>query len=286
MNPKYPVFIPSKGRYDSRLTIKMFDELKVPYTVFVEKQEYDQYAKYVREDWLHILPHKDKGLTVTRNYIWDYAASQGYERFWTFDDNISSLWRFNKNYKHLVTDGTPLCVIEDFVNRYENIAIAGMHYMWFLPRKQLFPPFFLNTRVYSNMLIKTDIKDPQGKPYRNVTFYNDDTDLCLRVMKDGWVTVLFNAFLINKATTMTIKGGMTDYYVQTEKRKQFVNELIEAHPDVVTMKWKYGRWHHQVDYTPFKKNKLIFKPDYVKKYGVNNYGLQLIDKNTGKEIIL
>ncbi len=73
MNPDYPVFIPTKGRWDSRLTIKMFDELKVPYTAFVEEQECEKYSKFVGKDKIHVLPHVNKGLVVTRNYIWNYA---------------------------------------------------------------------------------------------------------------------------------------------------------------------------------------------------------------------
>ena len=160
-------------------------------------------------------------------------------------------------------------VMEDFVERYENLYISGMAYEFFVPRKKKHPPFILNTRVYSNMLIKTDI------PYRNVTFYNDDTDLCLRVLKDGHCTLQFVAFLADKIATMTVKGGMTDYYEKTNKRKQFAEELFRAHPDVVRVVWKFNRWHHQVDYRPFKANKLIKKADAVIPKGVNNYGMEL-----------
>ena len=41
MNPQYPIFIPTKGRSDSRLTIKTFERINVPYTAVIEEQEYD-----------------------------------------------------------------------------------------------------------------------------------------------------------------------------------------------------------------------------------------------------
>ena len=47
MNPKFPVFVPTKGRADTRMTIKMFEALGVPYTIFIEEQEYDLYAAHV-----------------------------------------------------------------------------------------------------------------------------------------------------------------------------------------------------------------------------------------------
>lgn len=186
------------------------------------------------------------------------------------DDNIRDFYRLNRNIKYRWDSGTPLAVMEDFSERYENLYICGMQYKMFVPRKKKHNPFIVNTRIYSNMLIKTDI------PYRNVTFYNDDTDLCLRILKDGFCTLLFIAFLADKIATMTIRGGMTEYYRQTEKRKQFAEELYRAHPDVVKIVWKYNRWHHEVNYKPFKRNKLKLKPGVVIPEGNNEYGMQLV----------
>ena len=146
-----------------------------------------------------------------------------------------------------------------------------MNYFMFASRKTgNQPPFYPNTRIYSNMLIQTNI------PYRNETFYNDDTDLCIRILKDGFCTILFNAFLIGKEQTMTTKGGMTDYYNKTDKRMEFAQELQRAHPDIVKITTKWGRNHHHVDYRPFKKNKLIKKEGLVIPNKVNNYGMKLI----------
>ena len=280
MNPRWPIFIPSKGRADTRLTIRMFDALGVPYTVFVERQEEELYAQHISSERIHVLPHHNKGLTVTRNYIWDYAAERGYEYFWTFDDNIDGLFRFNYNLKTPCADATIMAVIEDFASRYENLAITGMNYFMFVKRKYVIPPYILNTRIYSNMLIRTFAKDRNGQPYRNVTFYNDDTDLCLRVLKDGWCTVLFNAFLIYKATTMTVQGGMTDYYKQTNKRLEFVEELQRAHPDVVQLTEKWGRWHHHVDYSTFKQQ-LKRREGVNVPHGINNFSMVLQERING-----
>lgn len=280
MNPRWPIFIPSKGRADTRLTIRMFDALGVPYTVFVERQEEELYAQHISSERIHVLPHHNKGLTVTRNYIWDYAAERGYEYFWTFDDNIDGLFRFNYNLKTPCADATIMAVIEDFASRYENLVITGMNYFMFVKRKYVIPPYILNTRIYSNMLIRTFAKDRNGQPYRNVTFYNDDTDLCLRVLKDGWCTVLFNAFLIYKATTMTVQGGMTDYYKQTNKRLEFVEELQRAHPDVVQLTEKWGRWHHHVDYSTFKQQ-LKRREGVNVPHGINNFSMVLQERING-----
>ena len=271
MNPEFPIFIPTKGRYKTPYTIRALERISVPFTAVVEKQEYEQYAEVVGKERLLVLPHQNQGLTVTRNWIWDYAQHElKTPYFWTMDDNIREFYRLHKNIKWRVDSGTFLKVIEDFVQRYENLFIAGMCYEKFVPRRKEHPPFLLNTRIYSNMLIKTDI------PYRNVLFYNDDTDLCLRVLKGGYCTMQFCAFLAEKITTMQVKGGMTDYYEKTNKRKQFAEELQRAHPDVVRVVWKFNRWHHQVDYRPFRKNKLIRKPGVEISEGVNEYGMKLV----------
>jgi hypothetical protein len=269
-NPRFPVFIPTKGRWEHRYTIKMFERLGIPYKAVIEKQEYEQYAAVIPKENIIVLPHQNKGLTVTRNWIWKYAKEQGYEYFWTFDDNIKDIYRLNRNMKYRCDSGIPLYIIEEFAMRYTNLYITGMQYEMFVPRKTKVPPYIANTRVYSNMLIKTNI------PFRNKLFYNDDTDLCLQVLKSGFCTVLFQAFLIDKQATMIQKGGMTDFYEKTNNRREFAEELQRAHPDVVTITKKFNRWHHQVDYSPFKANKLILKEDVVIPDIVNEFGLKII----------
>lgn len=278
--PKYPVFIPTKNRFDSRQTVRMFTMAKVPFTVVIEEHEFDNYRTILPEDRILVLPFKNKGLMATRNWIWDYAHSKGYKRFWTFDDNIKYINRTNNNQKHtrVVDAGTALKVIEDFTERYKNVVIAGMNYVYFVVQTAGGPPYYLNTRVYSNMLIETDARDKNGNFFRNKLFFNDDTDLCLQVLKDGKCTILFNAFTIDKKPTMIMKGGMREYYDDTNNRYEFVRELAEAHPDVVKITKKFGRYHHHVNYRPFlKANKLqrVDNYDEIVKPGVDNYGLEL-----------
>lgn len=271
MNPRYPIFIPTKGRFKNPLTINAFLSKNIPFAAVVEKDEYTQYKSIVGNNQILVLPHQNKGLTATRNWIWDYVQNElKTPYFWTFDDNIRDFYRLNKNMKYRCTSGTFLRVIEDFAMQYVNLYISGMNYEMFVPRKKKHPPISFNTRIYSNMLIKTEI------PYRNVTFYNDDTDLCLRILKDGHCTALFNVFLADKVATMQIKGGMTDYYVKTRKRLEFARELQNAHPDVVRIVWKFNRWHHEVNYLPFRGNKLVRDPDYQLPDGPPDYNMKFI----------
>jgi hypothetical protein len=117
-------------------------------------------------------------------------------------------------------------------------------------------------------------------PYRWRGRYNEDTDLSLRALKDGWCTVLFNAFLAGKVTTLRMKGGNTEeVYGDTDNRKEFAESLQQQHPDVVKVTWKFNRWHHQVNYKPFKKNKLIKKQSIIIPDKINEYGMRLVSLN-------
>lgn len=273
MNPSYPVFIPSKGRYKNPMTILALQKMNVPFKVVVEDSEFNAYSQLVGANNLLLLPFSNQGLVAARNWIWDYVSDLNTPYFWTFDDNIRAFYRMNKNIKARVQDGTILRIIEDFMGRYTNLYISGMHYELFRPRKLKWPPFHLNTRVYSNMLIKTDI------PYRNRGVYNDDTDLCLRILKDGFCTILFNAFLADKMETMSLKGGNTPIY-EDDGRLEMAKSLRAQHPDVTKITWKFGKWQHQVDYRPFKKNKLIRKRGIIIPDKPNEYGMKLKKRDT------
>lgn len=276
MNPRYPVYVISKGRWASRLTAKHLARMGVPFHIVVEPQEHENYmvaflAAHIDTSALVVLPFSNlgQGSIPARNWVWEHALASRVERHWILDDNIDGFYRLNRNLKTPVTSGTIFRAAEDFVDRYENVAIAGFHYFMFASRKTKLPPFTLNSRIYSCILIKNNI------PYRWRGRYNEDTDLSLRALKDGWCTVLFGAFLAMKHTTMTMRGGNTDQLYRGDGRLRMAQSLQEQHPDVVTITRKWGRWQHQVDYRPFKRNTLVLKPGVVIPEGVDNYGMVL-----------
>lgn len=272
MNPKYPVYIISKGRYKLCMTARELEMMKVPYRLVVEPQEFELYARIVDQSKILVLPFSNlgQGSIPARNWVWEHSIKEGHERHWILDDNIEGFHRMNRNAKPKVSSGTIFKISEDFVERYTNVAIAGFNYYSFCKNTDAVAAFTLNTRIYSCILLKNDL------PYRWRGKYNEDTDLSLRALKDGWCTILFNAFLAGKVTTMRMKGGNTDnVYTDGDDRKKFAESLQEQHPDVVKVVWKFNRWQHQVDYKPFKKNELKRKEGLVIPEGVNNYGMKL-----------
>jgi hypothetical protein len=271
VTPKYPIYVISKGRWESRRTVKALEKINLDYHVVIEPQEYDNYAAVIDPARILTLPFSNlgQGSIPARNWVWEHSIQRGAERHWILDDNIGGFYRVYDNLKTPVATGATFKAVEDFTDRYENIMISGMNYFMFAARKTIFPPLYLNTRVYSCILIKNDLA------HRWRGRYNEDTDLCIRALKDGYCTALFNAFLCDKACTMTMKGGNSDELYKDDGRLKMAESLRDQHPDIVKVVWKWDRWQHHVDYSGFKKNKLILKPGVVIPEGSDDYGMRL-----------
>lgn len=277
MHPKYPIYIISKGRWESRLTSRSLEAINVPYRIVIESQERDQYAAVIDPAKILILPFSNlgQGSIPARNWVWEHSISEGHARHWIMDDNIRGFYRYNRNHKILVGDGAIFAAAEDYTDRYANVPMSGLNYRFLVKSKfgKQNKPFILNHRVYSCILLSN------GVPHRWRGRYNEDTDLSLRFLKDGYCTILFNAFLAGKEATMRMKGGNTDdLYKQDaafDGRLEMAKSLQRQHPDVTKIVWKWGRWQHSVNYSPFSANKLILRKDAEITSGVNDYGMAL-----------
>lgn len=285
VNPKFPIYIVSKGRFEIRLTSTALSKMGVPHFIVVEEAEREEYESRV-DSWANVLvldpeyqrtyptcddlgDTKSKGPGAARNFAWDHAIQSGHKWHWVMDDNIERFYRLFNNLKTPVADGTILRAMEDFVERYENVGMAGPNYFMFASRKTVMPPLTTNTRIYSCNLIRNDT------PYRWRGRYNEDTDLSLRMLKDGWCTVQFNAFLQGKVRTSTLQGGNTAEFYAKEGTRPKSEMQVKLHPDVSKLVYKFKRWHHHVDYSGFRKNKLVLRDGVTVPPGFNNYGMGL-----------
>ena len=286
MQPRFPLYIPSKSRAETATTPRFLDSINVPYRLVVEEQQYAEYAEFFPADKLLILDKtfqdnyntfddlgntKSKGPGAARNFIWEHSIAEGHDWHWAMDDNITLFARLHKNQRIPVGDGTIFHAMEDFVLRYENIAMAGPQYWMFAPSRSKLPPFVVGTRIYSCNLIRNDV------PFRWRGRYNEDTDLSLMMLKAGWQTVQFNAFLQYKLTTQTLGGGNTEAFYAGEGTLPKSQMLVDMHPDVARLVWKFGRWHHHVNYNPYKDIPLIKKKDFVEPVE-NPYKFKLTDR--------
>jgi len=301
-NPRYPVYIVSKGRHESMLTSRTLNLMKVPHYIAIEPQDEENYKQAllnfkITNATLLILPFSNHGDGPgrARNWIWDHSIAMKFSSHWVLDDNIDKFFRLLDNYRVRVDTGAIFRAAEDFVDRYENIMLAGFQYRGFLIPKCYYPAYVKNTRIYSCLLIRNDCR------HRWRGRYNEDTDLSLRVLKDGDCTIQFNAFVQGKVATQLVKGGNTQEFYhkegdldRTKWKDKYLNAegtinksqmLVDMHPDVAKIVWRYGRWHHIVDYRPFKKNKFRFKPGVVLPETNNEYGMRLVkyDRNPDED---
>ena len=266
--------------------------MKIPHYIAIEPQDEEPYKdaliKFGLSDYatLLLLPFSNHGDGPgrARNWCWEHSIKNGFDWHWVMDDNIADFYRFYDNARIRVENGSLFRSCEDFCNRYSNVAMAGPKYRFFIAPDDKYPAYTTNTRIYSCNLIRNDVK------HRWRGRYNEDTDLSIMILKDGDVTVQFNHFLQGKCATQTVKGGNTEefYHAEATDNEEFQKTgyntegtvkksqmLVDMHPDICKIVWKYGRWHHHCDYLRFKQ-KLKYKPEYVNmKSGINNYGLVL-----------
>jgi pimeloyl-ACP methyl ester carboxylesterase len=272
--PRYPIYIPSKGRIETGLTARFLARDGVPFHLVVEPQERDGYAARFGDDRVLVLPWDNPGSVIpARNWIKAHATAAGHLRHWQLDDNIRLIKRRWGDKRIPCDGGVALAVAEDFADRYENVALAGLNYTMFLPSsaRVRIPPFYLNTRIYSCSLILNSL------PHKWRGRYNEDTDLCLQVLADGWCTILINGFAIDKIWTMQIKGDNTTTLYQGDGRLKMARSLERVWPGTVDVKRRFRRPQHVVRNAWQKfDNPLILKPDInLEEIKPNDYGITL-----------
>ncbi|XDZ62607.1 hypothetical protein AB8881_08605 [Alphaproteobacteria bacterium LSUCC0396] len=282
VKPQYPIYIVSKNRGDSRLTSKCLERLGIPYYIVIEPQNYDEYSCMIDKEKILVLPYSNSGDGVgrSRNWVWDHSTQMGFKRHWVMDDNITDFFRLYGNRKLPIGDGGMFRVCEEFVDRFKNVPISGLQYDFFCVDKVPHPPFVRNCRIYSVLLIENSC------PFRWRGRYNEDTILSLDVLKhkksdpslyepqfdiknykkDGWkgdlCTIQFNCLLQHKSPTQNLGGGNSDefYFKEGTYNKSKMLEVI--HNDVSKVDWRFSRYHHTVNYNPFKGNELQYVDGY------------------------
>jgi hypothetical protein len=239
----------------------------------VEPQQMDDYRKAMTDFKWHTLlelPFSNHGMGSgpARNFAWEHSKAAGFRRHWIIDDNIFEFWRFYNNCRIKFTTGAFFRAWEDWNDRFLNMPMTGLQYKFFVMDNYHYKPFLLNTRLMSCILIENSLEHRwRGK-------WNEDVDLSLRTLKSGYCTALSYTFLCGKARTGTIKGGnTTEIYGDGTFLKSKM--LADLHPDVVKLVKRYGRWHHDVDITPFQNNKPILDPNVSWDPEPNEYGMAL-----------
>ena len=269
--PKYPIYVPSKGRSHAGHTISCLLEDGVAFFLVVEPSEEDAYREAFPKANILVTPKDNMRLLGARKWIRNHSETvMKAKRHWQFDDNIRDFYRLQKGLRIRCNANFAIKVVEDFTDRYTNIGISGMNYDTFAIGKM--PPFYLNNHVYSASLINNDIEVTWRE------YYNDDTDICLQALSKGWCTVLVNAVLVGKINTMVVKGGNTDDLYQSDGRLKMARALERKWPYVVTTGRRFKRPQHIVKGAWRKFDTQLIRRkdiDWSKIKGVDNYGMEL-----------
>ncbi len=281
MLTRFPVYVPSKDRHEEgrAQTVKALRQDGVPFRLVVEPAQAEAYERWAGpEDQLLVLPEDGHGLLKTRNWIRDHAEAEGHRRHWQLDDNIFCFYRLWEGRRVPVHGGVALRVCEDLTERFENVGISGLNYDMFVS-SATDAPFRANCHVYSCSLINHEM------PCRWRLVYNDDTDLCLQALTNGWATILVNAFTAKKRTTMTLRGGNTEQLYRdgddaderdTYGRFQMARVLERAWPGTVKVIRNFGRYQHSVNWRAFDVPlRLREELDVDALHPVDEYGMTL-----------
>lgn len=300
LGPQFPLYIPSKGRFEYLMTSKSLSKMGVRHYIVVEPQEMDAYRRAIKSTGVLAtaleldMSYKKKyetcdnqGLSKStgpgpaRNFAWDHSITLGHDWHWVMDDNLRAFYRLNNNLVVKCISPAFWRAMEDFTLRYVNVGMAGPNYSMFAFSCNKRPPFITNTRIYSCNLIRNDLKMRwRGR-------YNEDTILSLDMLKAKWCTVQFHTFLQGKIGTQEMKGGNTQEFYHKEgvvrEGERYADTgtlaksqmLARVHPDVARVIRRYGRIHHFVDYTPFKRQKLVRRKDFVPTGRPNEFGMAM-----------
>lgn len=253
---KYPIYVISKGRFANCLTAKFLIKDGIDFKLIVEPQEYQEYFSRFGDKVVK-LPFSNLGLGSypARNWCWEDSISKGFEKHWILDDNIMNVYRLYKGIRIVSNSKWAFKFVEDITENYTNIGISGMNYAMFAGACTK-NPMVVNHHIYSNLLIKNDLS------FRWRLRYNEDTDLNLQVLDYGLCTLYTNIFLIMKMKTMAMKEG--------DGRLKMARMLENVWPDVVKVKWRFGRPQHVVNWSIFKHG--LVKSKEYKEISLNNYG--------------
>lgn len=290
--PQYPIFIPSRGRARESLTANAFEDDGVPFRIVVEDDQWDEYRAYWPEEKLLRLPFWDRGdgykidgdgaydpknggAVPARNWIRYFAESEGHKKHWQFDDNIRKFRMLAGKERIPVHAGAAVRISEDWADRYENLGLCSINYAMFAVPGSVTKPIRFNHYCYSATLIDHNM------PIWFRGRYNDDTDICLQALANGWATAHINVVLVDKIATMTMKGGMHLLYDKNiDGRLKMANALARVWPGVVRVTRRFGRPQHYVDWdkfdVPVRLKPGIKLSDFPK---VDQYGLVLTRVN-------
>ena len=232
---RFPMYIPSKGRSDLKLTTQALEDVDIDFYVVVEPQDYNDYLEHYDSTQLVKMEENNQGIGYVRNACKQHSLSIGAEYHWQLDDNIKD-FRIREDGKNVVKNTRNiLSAAEHIVTRFDNIGIASLSHVMFAWTKE--NQLAINRQAYSCVLVNNEL---------DINYRHDcieDTDYSLQVLDSGYCTILFNKLLMSKAATGQYKGGNTDTVHAGDGRLNRSKALQKYWPGAFKLVEKNGRLH-------------------------------------------
>lgn len=241
---KWPIFIPSKRRPES----KLFDMLPVSYVV-VEPQDRAMYEKRLGKGRLVVLPENDQGIGYVRQFILEKSRSEKQPWYWMFDDDISGFY-VTKNSKLVKEEPKKvLCAAEDLILKQHNVGQAALEYAQFAWSQTKPAKFF----GYCDVAVAVNTQLTVFSNYRSNMNLKEDRDFTLQVLANGARTMRCAMLSFRAPKNGSNKGGLHDVYAKRGREESAVDRMVEAWPDIVTKQVKPdGRVDCKINWKFFK----------------------------------
>jgi hypothetical protein len=229
---RFPIYLPSRGRPETCYTAHNLAKENIPFFLVIEPQDKEIYSKFFKPEQLLVMSENDQGVAYVRNWIKDYSISRGEEYHWQLDDNIRKFMKLEgKRIPASIEEN--FSYIENYMDRYSNVAISGMAYCTFAfgDVKEV----SINKSPASGVLVKNNVE----VRWRKGVIV--DIDYTLQCLTKGYCSIVFNRLLIDKPGPLKMKGGCTEIEYEGNKRELRTLKFIEYWPNYCKLKEKYGR---------------------------------------------
>jgi hypothetical protein len=229
-NPKYSIYIPSKGRAFLNDTSILLEGENITFKIEVEPQDYEAYLSHYTPEQLLVLDDNNQGVAYVRNWIKKYSTSIGELKHWQLDDDIIKFLTRPKGTSKNIKDSAKKClsIVEHISDMYSNVAISGLTSDAYAFSKKY--PVKHNRLAYICMLIDNKFGlqwDISGA---------EDWDFTFQVLENGYCTLTFYHIMFDTAQTMSKKGGCFDIYATGGGRRQIYETLIKKWPNRFVLK--------------------------------------------------